>query len=247
MGEGLCSSSAAVAVQSRGANGRVRKGWVIIRPPSRTLSFSVGEVWCAADAKRSADQYHGQLALISIEHVIDAVCACGGARVGVEKNRAHDVFSLPPTPSYAEAANGLVSSGSGPSGGQRQAQQAITYRLVGNDAYSQLDRRRLFSRRFQPFLFPASSFLWHIVSPVFLLFSLIHPISISQPTQPPSPRASRRASPRREPESTPRSTSTARTPSPSPASPSTPPAPLPRRTPSTSSPSSSTPSPPNRP
>ena len=124
-GEALCSSSSS-AVQSRGANGRVRKGWVIIRPPSRTLSFSVGEVWCAAEVKRSADQYHGQLASISIEHVIDVVCACGDSApgVGVEKNRAHDVFSLPPTPSYAEAANGLVSSGSGPSGGQRPAQPA---------------------------------------------------------------------------------------------------------------------------
>ena len=172
-----------------------------------------------------------------------------GARVGVEKIEHMMCFRCPPRPATRKQQTALSAAAQGQAAvsGQRPAQPAVTYRLAGNDAYSQLDRRRLFSRRFQPFLFPASSFLWHIVSPVFLLFSLIHPISISQPTQPPSPRASRRASPRREPESTPRSTSTARTPSPSPASPSTPPAPLPRRTPSTSSPSSSTPSPPNRP
>ena len=156
-------------------------------------------------------------------------------------------FRCPPRPATRKQQTALSAAAQGQAAVSGQRSQRVTYRLAGNDAYSRLDTRRLFPRRFQPFLFPASSFLWHVVSPVFLLFSLIHPISISQPTQPPSPRASRRASPRREPESTPRSTSTARTPSPSPASPSTPPAPLPRRTPSTSSPSSSTPSPPNRP
>ena len=129
-GEALCSSSSS-AVQSRGANGRVRKGWVIIRPPSRTLSFSVGEVWCAADAKRSADQYHGQLALISIEHVIDVVCACGDSApgVGVEKIEHMMCFRCPPRPATRKQQTALSAAAQGQAAvsGQRGQRSHIVW------------------------------------------------------------------------------------------------------------------------